>query len=325
MDVKHKTFFFLILLTAHIRIPTVAGQTAGQSRTKLPPKTAEPVVLDITVTDRSGGFLMGLKSADFEVTIDKKPATVVSLNQTDSPVSVGFLLDSSGSASQQTTEQTAKAFLGLRDAIRHFLESSNQANDYFLMAFNTKPQLLADWTSDPAALVDKFSGFRVSGNTALYDACYVGVDKLNGGRHEKHALILVSDGMDNLSHYTFNELRDLLRETNVLLYSIHFQTVRVQGILGDEGGSILDQLSFISGGKTFSDVEGAPLTLKHANAVFEIIATELRNQYTLSIVPNEPLAPKKWHKIKVKVNLPRGGEPRVKGLSLRTREGFYAR
>lgn len=325
IDIKHKTIVFLIFLTAHILTPTVAGQTAGQSRIKLPPETAEPVVLDVTVTDRSGGFLMGLKSGDFEVTIDKKPAQIVSLSQADSPVSVGFLLDSSGSASQQSSEQTAKTFLGVRDAIRHFLESSNQANDYFLMAFNTKPQLLADWTSDPAAIVDKFHGLRVSGNTALYDACYLAVDKLHGGRHKKHALILVSDGMDNLSHYTFIELRDLLRETNVLLYSINFQSDLVQGMLGEEGASILDQLSFISGGKTFSDKDGAPLKLKHANAVFEIIATELRNQYTLSIIPNEPLAPKKWHRIKVKVNLPRGGQPRVKGLSVRTREGFYAR
>jgi len=325
MDVKQKTIVFLILLTANILTPTVAGQTAGQSRNKLPPQTAEAVVLDVTVTDRTGGSLMGLKSADFEVTIDKKPAQIVSLNQADSPVSVGILLDSSGSASQQSSEQTAKTFLTLRDAIRHFIESSNPANDYFLLAFNTKPQLLADWTSDSAAIVDKFYGFRVSGNTALYDACYVGVNKLNGGRHEKHALILVSDGMDNLSHYTFKELRDLLRETNVLLYSINFQSVRGQGMLGEEGASILDQLSFISGGKTFSDVDGAPLMLKHANAVFEIIATELRNQYTLSIVPNEPLAPKKWHKIKVKLNLSRSGQSRVKGLSVRTREGFYSR
>lgn len=325
MDLKHKTIVFLILLSAHILTSTVAGQTAGQSRIKLPPQTAEPVVLDVTVTDRSGGFLMGLKSDDFEVTIDKKPAQIVSLNQADSPVSVGFLLDSSGSASQQSSEQTAKTFLTLRDAIRHFLESSNQANDYFLMAFNTKPQLLADWTSDPAAIVDKFYGLRVSGNTALYDACYLAVDKLHGGRHEKRALVLVSDGMDNLSHYTFNQLRDLLRETNVLIYSINFQSDRVQGMLGEEGASILKDLSFISGGKPFSDIEGALLKLKHANAAFETIATELRNQYTLSIVPSEPLAPKKWHKIKVKVNLQRGGQPRVKGLSVRTREGFYVR
>jgi Ca-activated chloride channel family protein len=218
--------------------------------------------------------------------------------------------------------------LVLREAIRHFLGSSNQANDYFLIGFNSKPQLLADWTSEPAKIIDAIYGLRVYGNTALYDACYVGVDKLRGGRHSKRALILISDGLDNLSHYTFNELRDLLRETNVLLYSINFQRDLGQGMLAEDGGSILAELSSTSGGKSFSDmsdIDGAPLKPKHANEILEMIAIELRNQYTLFIVPNETPAAKKWHKIKVKVNVPRAAPPGMKGLSVRTRDGFYGR
>jgi Ca-activated chloride channel family protein len=90
-----------------------------------------------------------------------------------------------------------------------------------------------------------------------------------------------------------------------------------------EGTAVLQELSFTSGGNTYWKKDGSPLKLENANAVFEIIATELRNQYTLSIVPSEPLASKKWHKIKVKVSPPR--DTQVKGISVRTREGIHGR
>jgi Ca-activated chloride channel family protein len=302
----------------------ITGQTARQSQVTLPAKSPEPIVFHVTIADKSGGFATGLKPTDLEVSIDKKPAQIVSLSQADEPVSVGIVLDSSGSASQRSTEQTARDFLKVRDAIRHFMTSSNQANDYFLMAFNTKPQLLADWTSDPEAIAGQFHDLQVHGNTALYDACYLAINKLQSARHAKRALILISDGQDNLSRYTFDELRELLRETGVLLYAIHFPaSMDVGSSLGIDGMGILEEFSSISGGTAFWSNDGAPLKLKDANVVFEIIATELRKQYTVAIVPNEPLATKKWHKIRVKVNLPRDGRPQVKGLSARTRDGFY--
>lgn len=319
MNIKFKTTVLLMIFSAYLLAATVAGKSAQQS------KTPEPVVFNVTITDKSGGFVTGLKPTDLEVSIDKKTAHLVSLSQTDEPVSVGILLDSSSSASSRSTEQTAKDFLKLRDALGNFMVSSNQANDYFLMGFNSKPQLMADWTSDPAMIIGKFDHLVVSGNTALYDACYVAINKLQGARHAKRALILLSDGQDNLSHYTFNELRELLRETDVLFYSIHFpEASDVGSSLGMEGKGVLDELSFVSGGTSFWNKGGAPLSLKDANAVFDIIAKELRSQYRLSIVPNEPTRTRKWHKVKVKVNLPRDAQPQVKGVSARTREGFYA-
>ena len=321
MGLKFKKIVLLMLFSAYLLAPTVANQS---SQVTLPSKTPEPVVLNVTITDKSGGFVKGLKPTDLEVSIDKKPAQIVSLSQADEPVSIGILLDSSGSASRRSTEQTARDFLKLRDALRHFLESINQANDYFLIGFNTKPQLLADWTSDPATILGQFHDLRVHGNTALYDACYLAIDKLRSARHAKHALVLLSDGQDNISRYTFKEVRELLREGDVLLYSIHFPTsIDVGTTLGMEGVGILDEFSFISGGKSFWKKDGAALELKDANAVFDIIATELRNQYTVSIAPNEPMATKKWHKVRVKINLPRGVQLQFKGISARTREGFY--
>jgi Ca-activated chloride channel family protein len=279
----------------------------------------------VTVTDKAGGLVTGLTPNDFEVSVDKGSARVVSLSNADSPVSVGILLDSSGSMNQGSNLDTTSNFFALREALRHFLRSSNPANDYFLIGFNIKPQLLSDWTSDPATIIKNFDRLNVDGDTALYDACYLALDKLNSGRHAKRALILLSDGQDNYSKFTFKELRELLRESGVLLYSIYFQDHHDAGsTLGMEGAGVLQELSFLSGGKVFSDKDGTPLKLKDANPVFEIIAAELRNQYSLTIVPGEPMATRKWHKIKVKVNLSPKTQPKVKGLTVRVKEGFYA-
>lgn len=323
---KFGTIVLLAILTSHAVTTFASKQTSLQPPSQLATtKNPEPIVLNVTVTGKNGGFVTGLEPNAFEVSIDKKPAQIVSLSDADSPASVGILLDSSGSMTGGSQKKATKNFSVVRDALQHFLDSSNKSNDYFLMGFNEKTELLADWTSDTGTIIDKFNGFYIYGDTALYDACYVAVDKLQGGQHAKRALILISDGLDSFSRYSFNELRDSLRGTNVVLYSIYFPNGRLGGTIGMPSSGVLEKLSSLSGGKFLSNEDGAPLKLKNVNAAFEIIATELRNQYTLCIIPNEPLASKKWHKIKVKVNLPPNVKNQVKGLEIRTREGVYAR
>lgn len=322
MDTSLKTIVLLTILTANAWSSITSNQQAQPSQSQLSPKETEQVVLNVTVTDKAGGFVAGLKSSDFEVSIDKKPAHIASLRNEDSPVSIGIVLDSSGSMIEGSD---TRDYYVLREALRLFLFSSNQSNDYFLMGFNIKPQLLADWTSDRLTIIDKFKGLQVYGNTAVYDACYLAVDKLQGGPHAKRALVLISDGQDNSSHYTFNELRELLRETDILLYSLALPSKANQGSsLAMEYISNLEELSSLSGGRVFSFKEGAQLRPKDANISFEKIATELRNQYTLSIIPNESLASKKWHKIRVKVNLQPDASRQRRDLDVRTREGVYA-
>ena len=325
MDISYKTIILLTILIAHALTSIAAKESAQQSQSQVYPKNAERVLLNVTVTNKAGGFVVGLKPSDFEISIDKKPAHIISLSNADSPVSVGILFDSSGSMAGRSEKTATKNFAVLRQALRQFLELSNQSNDYFLLGFNIKPQLLVDWTSDRLTIVDKFNDLHLYGNTALYDACYLAVDKLQSGRHAKRALVLISDGQDNISQYSFNELRELLRETDVLLYSIHFpDDADLGSSFGIEGLGVLDELSSLSGGRAFFTKGVTPLRLKHANTVFENIATELRNQYTISIVPNDSIVNNKWHKIKVKVNMPPGAPRQMKDLAVRTREGFYA-
>jgi Ca-activated chloride channel family protein len=320
MDPIYRTIVLLTILTA-----TALTSAAQPSQSKPAPQVAEPVVVHVTVSDEYGRVVKGLGLSDFKVSIDKKPAHIVSASPADLPVSVGILFDSSGSMAGGSEKDAANNFAIWRQALRQFLQKNNKSNDYFLMGFNSKPQLLVDWTSDPMTLADKFAYLKL-GETALYDACYLAIDKVQHGRHSKKALILISDGEDNLSHYKFKELRELLSETDVLLYSIDFPgNVRFgRSFLGEEGFRTLERLSSLSGGRVLSAPERPPPGLDEANTALETIALELRYQYTFSIVPDEPMEAKEWHKIRVKANPPPDADPRLKKLEARTREGFYA-
>jgi len=157
---------------------------------------------------------------------------------------------------------------------------------------------------------------NTTGNTALYDACYLGVEKVQRGGHPKRALLLISDGQDNNSRYTFNELRRLLKESDVVLYGIGILGGGDAGSsLGMEGQGILDELASVSGGKAFF-----PRSAAEMDDIFEQIALELRHQYSIGYKPNNFSNDGRWHKVKVKVTPPRG----LPRLFVRTKEGYFA-
>jgi len=312
-----------VLVTLALTI-TPATQSAQQPQSQLSPTHIQPVLINVTVTNKDGEFVTGLEPDDFEISIDKKTASIASLSNADAPASVGILIDSSGSMRGRSASSTGKHFAVVREALRKFLEASNQSNDYFLVSFNRRSQLLANWTSDHPTILEKVNELPGPG-TALYDACYMGVGKLLGGQHTKRAMVIISDGMDNESKYTFNQVRELLKETNVLLYSIYFPANPEMGSsLGLEGQGILEELSSVSGGRLFFGKDGVPLKPKDLNLAFQIIATELRRQYAISIVPNESSHGKKWRKVKVKVVRDPATPRLLKGLTVRTREGFFS-
>jgi Ca-activated chloride channel family protein len=155
------------------------------------------------------------------------------------------------------------------------------------------------------------------GNTAFYDACYIGLDKVQHGRYAKRALLLVSDGLNNYSRYSFKDVREVLRQANVILYSLAiFNEASAGSSLGMEGAGILEEFSFTSGGVTVS----MPDTIR----AFELIANDLRNQYSIAVAPNNRVANKTWHKIKVKVSRSAEVSPDLRNLTVRTRQGYYS-
>ena len=157
---------------------------------------------------------------------------------------------------------------------------------------------------------------QTRGNTALYDACYLGVEKVQRGAHPKRALLLISDGQDNNSRYTFNELRRLLKESDVVLYGI--------GILGAAMPAARwawKVRAFWMNSRAFRAARHSfPRSPAEMDDIFEQIALELRHQYSIGYKPTNFSNDGRWHKVKVKVTPPRG----LPRLFVRTKEGYYA-
>lgn len=267
------------------------------------------ITFTVTVTDTYGRFVSGLSKNAFTVFDEKKPQEITFFSDDDSPVSVGVLFDVSGSMSGDKVKRA-------RDALGKFIQTSHNSDEYFLIAFNSRAQLLLDRTRDGNSVLDKLTFVNTKDNTALYDACYLGVEKVQRGAHPKRALLLISDGQDNNSRYTFNELRRLLKESDVVLYGIGILGGGDAGSsLGMEGQSILDELASVSGGKAFF-----PRSAAEMDDIFEQIALELRHQYSIGYKPNNFSNDGRWHKVKVKVTAPRG----LPRLFVRTKEGYFA-
>jgi Ca-activated chloride channel family protein len=267
------------------------------------------ITLTVTVTDTYGRYVSGLSQKAFTILDEKQPQEITFFSDDDSPVSVGVIFDVSGSMSGEKIKNA-------REALAKFIQTSHNSDEYFLIAFNSRAQLLLDKTRDGNAVLDKLTFVHTKNNTALYDACYLGVEKVQRGLHPKRALLLISDGQDNNSRYTFNELRRLLKESDVVLYGVGILSGGDAGsALGMEGQGILDELANVSGGKAFF-----PRSALEMDDIFEQIALELRHQYSIGYKPSNFSNDGKWRKIKVKVTPPRG----LPRLFVRSKEGYYA-
>ena len=267
------------------------------------------VNLTVTVTDTYGRYVSGLNKNAFAIFDEKQPQEITFFSDDDAPVSVGVIFDVSGSMSGDKIKRA-------RDALSRFIQTSHNSDEYFLIGFNQRAQLLLDKTRDGNSVLDKLTFVQTRGQTALYDACYLGVEKVQRGAHPKRALLLISDGQDNNSRYTFSELRKLLKESDVTLYGIGILSGSDAGSsMGMEGQGILDELANVSGGKAFF-----PRSAAEMDDIFEQIALELRHQYSIGYRPPNFVSDGKWHKIKVKVTPPRG----LPRLFVRSKEGYYS-
>ena len=235
--------------------PLIDQQPATKATTE-PQKTGKefdgPVILHtdlvtftVTVTDTYGRYVSGLNKNAFTVLDEKQPQDIAFFSDDDAPVSVGVIFDVSGSMSGDKIKRA-------REALSRFIQTSHNSDEYFLIAFNSRAQLLLDKTRDGNAVLDKLMYVQTKNNTALYDACYLGVEKVQRGTHPKRALLLISDGQDNNSRYTFSEVRRLLKESDVTLYGIGILSGSDAGSsMGMEGQGTLDELANVSGGKAF--------------------------------------------------------------------------
>ena len=203
-----------------------------------------------------------------------------------------------------------------RKALERFINTSHPSDEYFLIAFNNRAQLLLDRTRDGESVLRKLTLVQPRENTALYDAVYLGAEKVTRGSHQKKAMLIISDGQDNSSRYNFGEVRRLLKESDVVTYAVGIMDGRDAGSMtGMQGQGFLDELTSVTGGKSFY-----PQTDVEMDEIFERIALELRHQYSIGFTPKDFVPDGKWHKVKTKVKPPRG----LPRLTVRSREGYYA-
>jgi len=267
------------------------------------------VTLTLTVTDLYGRYVSGLTKKAFSVTDNNQDQDITYFSDSDSPVSVGILFDVSGSMSGEKIQKARKA-------LERFVETSHPSDEYFLIAFNNRAQLLLDRTRDGDAVLQKLTLVEPKRNTALYDAVYLGVDRVSRGSHQKRALLIISDGQDNASRYNFGEVRRIMKESDIVTYAVGILDSHDFGNqLGMQGQAFLDELTSVTGGKSFY-----PTTDVELDEIFERIALELRHQYSIGYTPKDFQPDGKWRKIKVKVKPPRG----LPRLNVRSRDGYYA-
>ena len=299
----------LFAATAFAQDPTPTPPIQGADNKPEITVDTDLVTLTLTVTDYYGRYVSGLTKDAFTIYDDKEKQDITFFSDADAPVSIGILFDVSGSMS-------GDKILKARNALERFMNTSHPRDEYYLIAFNKRAQLLMDRTRDGEAVLNKLTLVEPKNNTALYDACYLGVERVTRGTHQKKALLIISDGQDNASRYNFKEVRRLMKESDVVIYSVGIMDGRdASSPEGLQGQAFLDELSGVTGGKSFY-----PTSAVEMDEIFERIALELRHQYSIGYTPKGFQPDGKWHRVKVKVKPPRG----LPRLTVRNREGYYA-
>jgi Ca-activated chloride channel homolog len=266
------------------------------------------VTFTVTVTDPYNRLVTGLDKQHFEVFEDKVRQSISFFNDDDVPVSLGIVFDVSGSMKGKLDRA--------REALKAFIDTSHGDDDFFLVGFNQRANLLAEFT-DGDSLSNKLTLVAPDGQTAVYDAVYLAIEKVKQGRHNKRAVLLISDGQDNSSRYSYGELRKQLKEAGVQIYCIGIVELGggSGGTLDLQGQAILEEIAQVTGGKSFFPRSAAEL-----EDMTTRIALELRHQYSIGYEPTNVKRDGQWHKIKVQVKPPRG----LPALRVQHKEGYYS-
>ena len=265
------------------------------------------VLVPVTITDPLNRLVTGLDRENFHLFEGKDQQEIKTFSSEDAPVSIGVIFDMSGSMSSKVERA--------REAVTEFFKTANPQDEFFMIAFADKPEEISDFTQSVEDIQGKLLYTVPKGRTALLDAIYLGISKMRQAKYPKKALLIISDGGDNHSRYTEGEIKSLVKEADVMIYSIgiydHYFATEEERL----GPALLSDVSEISGGRSF--------TIDNPNDLADVatkIGIELRNQYVLGYRPKNPGHDGKWHKIKIKLLPPKGLPP----LHVYARTGYYA-
>jgi VWFA-related protein len=274
------------------------------------------VVLHATVVDKKGRMVNDLRSQDFQVYEDGTPQKLSVFSHADVPVTMGIVIDDSGSMREKREAVNAAALT--------FVKTSNPQDQVFVVNFNDVYYLdtPGDFASNIEDLKSALEKIDSRGGTALYDAVYASLDHVKLGNRDKKTLLVITDGEDNASRYTIDELLRYAQKSDAVIYTI--------GLLGSEepgglfkihGGSahraakILEKLADVSGGEAYF-----PRSLDDVQSTCEQIAHDIRNQYTLAYYPTNARKDGTFRTVRVDA-FSSGNHSK---LAVRTRPGYYA-
>ena len=267
------------------------------------------VLLNTTVTDGHNRHVEGLKKENFQVWEDKIEQQIEYFSAENVPLSVGIIFDISGSMQEKLPSA--------RTAASTFLRMGEKEDEYFLVEFGNSPRLTAALTTDITKIQNRLLLTKAQGQTALYDGLYLGLEQVGRGSNSRKALVLITDGEDNHSRYSFADVREFAKEHDVQIYAIGIvdEGNPINAAYNGRGQGLLEDLANLTGGRAFF-----PHSVVELESICAQIGVDLKNQYVLGYRPLNLSNDGKWRKIKVKVNRSSG----MPSLSVRAKTGYYA-
>jgi Ca-activated chloride channel homolog len=289
---------------------TPPGQsTAPTQRITVP---TDMVALHATVTDERGQFVSDLKSDNFRIYEDKIEQKVSVFSRSDVPVTMGLVIDNSGSMREKRSQ--------VNEAALTFVKTSNPQDEAFVVNFNDEYYLDTneDFTSDTQELNEALSRIDTRGSTALYDAIVGSLDHLKKGHKDKKVLLVITDGDDDASRLTLEQTLKAAEQSDAAIYAI--------GVFSDDdrknekktvrhSKKVLTELAEATGGMAYF-----PESLDEIVPVCTQVARDIRNQYTLGYYPSNTARDGTFRSVQIELVAPRGHGK----LSVRTRAGYYA-
>ena len=274
--------------------------------------SSELVVLHVAVVDKHAGFVSGLPRAAFSISEDGRPQPIEFFQNDDTPVTVGLLIDSSTS---MVSRRKAVIAAGMA-----FAESSHPDDEMFTIAFNERIwRGLPDgqrFTSNHQELHEALERSGARGKTALFDAIDAGLKQLDEGTMTRKVLIVVSDGGDNASHVSYDQVLDAALRRDVVIYTV--------GIYDEDDSDakpqVLKDLAAATGGEAFF-----PKTLDKVSPALERIARDIRSSYTIGYVPPADGPAGHKHTVRVDLHAPDGRKLNVRARSAYVRDTQDAR
>src|SRR5215467_9687672 len=264
----------------------------------------ELVQLPVSVLDKKGMPIRGLSQEDFSVYENKIRQDISLFKQEDIPLSVGLVVDASSSMYKKRDR--------LNLAAMTFVQESNPQDETSVISFADGVNLEQEFTANPDDLRYALNRIQSIGKTALYDAIYLAAQHLKDEAfHDKRVLLVMTDGDDNQSKLKLKQILALLRESQIIVYTVGLLSVEDEG----GGGFALKQIAEAGGGAAFF-----PRNARDVEEVCRRIARDLRNQYTIGYRPSNETMDGSWRNIQVRVNPPKT----IAKFTVRAKKGYYA-